>query len=81
MIASNIVDGAGRHGPPLARGWRETWKIGAEPGEFAIGLGRIRLGQAVLIFAHLQAALGGGLGEQVRHLNPIGVSSTHRSVP
>jgi len=26
-------------------------------------------------------ALRGGIGEQLRHLNPIGVSSTHRTVP
>jgi hypothetical protein len=25
--------------------------------------------------------LGSGISEQLRHLNPIGVSSTHRTVP
>ena len=28
-----------------------------------------------------QPALGSGVGEQLRHLHPIGVSSTHRTVP
>ena len=52
-------------------------QVGGQPVEFVVGLRGIGPGQAVFVFAQLKLALGGGIGQQLRDLNPIGVGSAH----
>ena len=58
MIANSSVDGAGRHGPPLRARGDGAGQVGADPVEFVVRLRGIRLGQAILVFAHRQAGPG-----------------------
>ena len=81
MIASSIVDGAGWTGPPLAASRDRAGQVGGQPVEFVVRLRGVGPGQAIFVLAQRQPALSRGIGQQLRHLNPIGVSSTHRTVP
>ena len=80
MMASSNVDGAGLQGPPLRGRGHGAGQVGADPVEFLVRLSGIRPGQTILVVAHRKLTLGGGIGEQLRHLDSIGVRSGLRAV-
>ena len=65
---------------PAAGAGHRAGEVGAEKCQLVVGLGRVRLGQPALVFTHRQATLRSRIRQELRHLNAIGVSSTHGTV-